>query len=140
MPANSQEGEKPTEVEKTEVLETLAKKWTKFPGIEERGVSGRIVLAGNHITRPDLDANWNIVAAAIEAVGSRPSVYALEDAVVHFFHLTRPKGKPPVPSLSQILPYARMEDQEYDHDVRRSSSSLPDVGSDEEDVADCEAG
>ena len=102
MPANSKAGEneKQAEKDKVEVLETLAKTWTTLPGIEERGASGRIVLAGNHLTRADLDANWNIVATAIEAAGSRPSVYALEDAVVHFFYLTRPKGKPPIPGLS----------------------------------------
>ena len=99
MPANSKAGEnEQAEKDKVEVLETLAKTWTTLPGIEERGASGRIVLAGNHLTRADLDANWNIVATAIEAAGSRPSVYALEDAVVHFFYLTRPKGKPPSPA------------------------------------------
>ncbi|CAE7471570.1 unnamed protein product [Symbiodinium sp. KB8] len=96
---------------KTQVLETLAKTWTKLPGVEERGASGRIIVAGNHLTRPDLDANWNIVAAATEALGSRPTVYAIGEAVEHFFYLTR-----------------------------RSSSSLPDVASDGEDADDPEAG
>ncbi|CAE7429305.1 unnamed protein product [Symbiodinium microadriaticum] len=124
MPSNSETHAKEQGVEeksgKTQVLETLAKTWTKLPGVEERGASGRIIVAGNHLTRPDLDANWNIVAAATEALGSRPTVYAIGEAVEHFFYLTRPSGKPAVGG--------------------RSSSSLPDVASDGEDADDPEAG
>ncbi|CAE6938996.1 unnamed protein product [Symbiodinium sp. CCMP2456] len=124
MPSNSEAHAKEKGAEenkdKTQAPETLAKTWKKLPGIEERGASGRIILAGSHLTRPDLDANWDIVAAAIEGLGSRPSVDVLDEAVQHFFYETRPRGKAPVPG--------------------RSSSSLPDVGSDDEDAVDCEAG
>lgn len=82
--------------EKSEA-KALAKQWMEQEGMKERGAAGRIILAGNHLTRADLSVNWEIVAKAIKVYGSRPSVFVLEDAVAEFFAGTRPLGKP-VPS------------------------------------------
>ena len=81
-----------------EVLISLATSWIDLPGLEDRGAAGRIIIAGNALTRPDLDANWDVVLEAMKHLGSRPTVYALRDAVSVFFHKTRPKGKPAVTS------------------------------------------
>ena len=80
----------------------LAQTWKQLEGMAERGAAGRIILAGNHLTRADLSVNWEVVAAALKAYGFRPSVFLLEDAVQEFFDGTRPLGKP-VGSLLALM-------------------------------------
>ncbi|CAE7336937.1 unnamed protein product [Symbiodinium sp. CCMP2456] len=149
--------------EKSEA-KALAKQWMEQEGMKERGAAGRIILAGNHLTRADLSVNWEIVAKAIKVYGSRPSVFVLEDAVAEFFAGTRPLGKP-VPSnfaknqgwrirnlITMFVRIAKLPHRPTEEGIRRiyeavdipipegrSSSSLPDV-SDVEDGAECEAG
>ena len=73
----------------------LANRWIdEIEGMRERGAAGRIIVAGNHLGRPDLDFNWQVVALAMQVYGFRPSVFVLEDAVAEFFASTRPLGKP----------------------------------------------
>ena len=80
------------------VLKSLASAWRDLPGLQDRGAAGRIVIAGNSLTRADLDMNWDVVTEAMKHLGSRPTVYAMRDAVSEFFRKTRAKGKPPVTS------------------------------------------
>ncbi|CAE7798347.1 RBM12B [Symbiodinium sp. CCMP2592] len=74
----------------------LSYDWFKLEGVSERGAGGRLVVAPGVLTRPDLDFNWNIVAAAMGYLGARPSVDTLEDEVDHFFQRCRQRGKKPV--------------------------------------------
>ncbi|CAE7401334.1 unnamed protein product [Symbiodinium microadriaticum] len=53
------------------------------------GASGRIILAGSHVTRADLDMNWEVIGHTVKALGSRPCVDHLEEVVADFFGKTR---------------------------------------------------
>ena len=84
--------------EKKEVKSSLANDWFKLEHVAERGAAGRLVVAPGHLTRADLDFNWEIVALAMGAYGARPGVDQLEEEVALFFDKTRMKGRKPVSS------------------------------------------
>ena len=86
----------------------LGQIWFDLPEMATRGAGGRIIVAGNALTRADVDFNWDIIAYAIKVLGVRPSVDALEEHVAQFFVLSRPKGKPKVASaLSKVALHNR---------------------------------
>ncbi|CAE7330661.1 unnamed protein product [Symbiodinium sp. CCMP2592] len=132
------------EGEVSKEAKTLAKRWIhEIDGMRERGAAGRIIIAGNHLGRPDLDLNWQVVALAMQVYGSRPSVFVLKDAVAEFFGSTRPLGKPVTGKFSKNQGWRiRKIYEALDIPIPegRSSSSLPDVDSEEEDSAEIEAG
>ena len=72
---------------------SLAQIWSEIPDLATRGASGRIILAGSHVTRADLDMNWEVIGHTVKALGSRPCVDHLEEVVADFFGKTRPRGK-----------------------------------------------
>ena len=76
-------------------MATLAETWFKLEGMDVRGASGRIIIGPVHLTRVDLDFNWDVVGHAIVWSGCRPGIEPLTDAVGDFFQLSRPRGKPP---------------------------------------------
>ena len=76
-------------------MATLAEVWSKLPGLEERGATGRLIVGPVQLKRADLDFNWNIVGHAIVWVGTRVGIEPLTDVVEDFFHLTRCRGRPP---------------------------------------------
>ena len=81
--------------------EDLGQAWFDLPGLDERGAGGRLVIAPARVTRSDLDFNYEVVLAAIQHLGAKPSVdgltgWNMTDEVVAFFGLSRPRGKAPV--------------------------------------------
>ena len=83
-------------------MATLAETWFKLPGMDTRGASGRLIVGPVNLKRADLDFNWKIVCEAIIWAGTRCSIEVLTDSVEDFFHMSRPRGKPPATrSLSE---------------------------------------
>ena len=74
----------------------LAHDWFMQDHLAERGAAGRLIVAPGHLTRADLDFNWDVVALAMGAYGARVGVDQLKEEVAIFFDKTRMKGKKPV--------------------------------------------
>ena len=74
---------------------TLAETWFHMPGMCDRGACGRLIVGPTSLRREDLDFNYDVIGQTILWVGVRPCIEPLTDAVEDFFHMTRPRGKPP---------------------------------------------
>ena len=76
-------------------MATLAEAWYKMEGMPERGASGRLVVGPTHLSRVDLDFNYDVIGVAIQWIGRRPSIEALADSVADFLHMSRCRARPP---------------------------------------------
>ena len=88
---------------------TLAGAWFRLHGLQERGASGRLVLAPAALTRGDLAHNFDVVGTAILHLGTRSSVDCLQPHVEQFFSFARPRGAKAVTSdMAKTLSGARI--------------------------------
>ena len=76
-------------------MTTIAKQWMSSKTLVARGMHGQLAMVdGDALKRRDVVSNAKLLIPVIAELGLRPTVDQIEEHVMIFFEMARPKGKP----------------------------------------------